>query len=180
MEMRIRLAAAYIRPLLDWAAPFHRSSPSTITTALYEAVTGTRCTWWCRARWWAERITNHPTLGVAIRGLHAGGRYLQWHSPHLVAALHSHAKALHLRVVGIVGTTVLLAPTPAADPRLHAHIASTYAPDSHFAAHGPRAAHTLRVAARLAVLTTTKRTRHDTEGIDDVDVEASSSRVWKR
>jgi hypothetical protein len=179
MAMRTTLAAAYIRPLLDWAAPFQLSPPPFITKALYKAISGTRCTWWCQARWWAERIGIHPGMGVAIRGLIAGGPLLRHHSRHLETALHAHARTLNLRITELTHNAIRLEPLPTADDRLYEHIATTYRDhDGTFSTAHTAAAHTLRLAARLVVLASVKRSRHDSEAVDDIDVEASSSKTW--
>ena len=180
MEMRTRLAAAYVRPLLDWAAPFLRSPPASITTALFDAIHQTRCTWWCRARWWAARIGIHPQFGVAIRGLLAAQGILQWPSQHLSEAIRSHAATLNLNVVAITTTTVTLEAAATASEHVKDHLVRTYGSQAQFTTQDQRAAHTLRTAARTALLATTSRRRYDREGITEADVEACSSTTWTK
>ena len=178
-SMRLRLAAAYIRPLFDWASPFHRSPNKETTQALYKAITTTRCTWWCHARWWCERVNCHPALGVAIRAIISGGRVLAWPSQALTTALHAHARALRLRITAITASSITLTTLPTTHPHLVALIHQQYQTHS-FESHHPRAAHTLRAAARLVCLASASTRRNDIEGLDDADVESTSSPVWTR
>ena len=62
--------------------------------------TGCACstTWWCYGRFWCQQVDNHPTLGVAIRGLCSAPTFLRTPSLQLTAALKRHAEVLRLKV----------------------------------------------------------------------------------
>ena len=181
--VRQRLAAAFVLPHFCWAAPLMWPPPPICAKHLMRAILRTRTTWYCRGRWWAERVHLHPAFAAGLKAFKPLTRSLP-SSAHLEASLHAHAATFGLRVASFCADRgALLSANPADDPRVLAAVteASCHgdAPLT-FQADTDGGLHALRVVGRVRLLHTATPSRKDAEGMDLVDVEAQSDKRWKR
>ena len=63
---RIRAIQAYAKPLWSWASPLFALPPTKLVGAAMRAILSTRCTWWCKARFWCNHITLHPRFSAIL------------------------------------------------------------------------------------------------------------------
>ena len=136
------------------------------------AIVRSGTTWWCLARFWADRVQLHPTLSLAVQTLKLANSLPL--SAVLRASVSQHAQILQFDMIE-ENACLLFRAKSDADPRIRAR-----AP---FRADTSEGAHVIRVAARVVALSfrpeaCAKLTRYDLEGIESIDVEASSSQVW--
>ena len=96
--VRERLAMAHVRPQFQWASPLLAPPPEHLARDLAKAVWRTGCTWWCRSRWYADRIALHPRFGTATQALLHARRVADDSSEHLLAALKAHCAVLGLNL----------------------------------------------------------------------------------
>lgn len=188
------LYAVFVLPKLRWAAPLLYDVPEEVVTAIWRALTRTRCTWWCRGRFFADRLELHPRLGLSVAALAAAERTKAWKAEPVIQLLRQHAARLGLRVVSASADAGLwVAPAAGADARIveaagAAHqTANVEAPDSvprwpgaFRPADAGAGGHALRVAGRVQCLKSVNASRHDAEGKEEVDVEVLSDKRWKR
>jgi hypothetical protein len=192
LEVREKLALCFICPRWQWAAPLAPAPPPQIEKELATALLRSRCTWWCRARFFADRIMLHPRFGTALRCLAAAELAQAWRAPVIREAVSVHASTLQLTVARFDASGLWLHAAPGALPGIAAAVARA-APEAaqdaqsrgEGAVHGafrpvlPAGGHAARVAARIVCLHGATRTRRDVEGLERVDVELTSSRAWK-
>lgn len=187
MHVRERLIAGFAKPLWCWAAPFLAAPPQETAHSIRRAILRTACTWWCKGRWWATRIQLHPTTSRVL----STARALR--SPHFTWSLFAEVAVQRVfATVGIsaerhAGTeSLLLGVLPADDPRVREAARSAAATQGHglgpyrFLLDSEAAAHALRVILRVRLLLKASPRRFDSEGIDDVDVEAASYPLYRR
>ena len=186
-SVKERLAMAYLRPQYTWALPLVALPPPAHAEKLRRAILATQCTWWCAARWWADRVTLHPRKGAAILAFTAAPSVANYPSQHLSHALSSYATELGLTVAGEhVDHGPVLECSQTADPRLLAEITAVTRrsplarrpPPRHIYAALAEGQHLLRVAARIQLLSTIKPTRLDSEGSTRIDLAAQSHAQW--
>lgn len=189
--VRERLAAVFIGPRMHWAAPLIEPPPPEMEKELRRAVLATACTWWCRGRWWCDRVELHPVLGTALRALKRARGVAGKPSAMVREALRAHTKGLGLQVAHFDERFGLwVRPARGADPRTCAAARAARAAASElacpvrwgdaFSADHPAGAHAARIAGRVKALSVVRNTRYDAEGIRDVDLEAQSQPVWTR
>ena len=201
LAVREKLAECFINSRWQWAAPLLPVPGQDVTKAVYAAVLRTGCTWWCKARFFAERLSLHPQLGTAVRCCTSAEGVSAWRAPLAHRAVSAHAAALLLTVVRFDATGLWLAPAQGSDARVVAAAAAAerearadalrqgHAPPPRlrgqpaFRPSLPAGAHAARVAGRVVALAGAAGTRHDVEGLGDADVELLSHprwRAWKR
>lgn len=179
---RERLAHAYIMPLTTWAGPLMSKVPN-VSLTIMKNCTRTQCTWWCSARWFADRISIHLVLGTAIRNLDSCDMYFVHFNEHLKNAIDYNAKTLDLSADWSKSSgcqALWLTPTQACDRRVVTIIAALGYPDGSFLASSCKGKHILRVAGRAKVISKYSKSRHDIDGILDVDLNACSHGMWKK
>lgn len=184
-KVRERLASAFVLPKARWGCPLIAPPPERTVRALFRAILSTHCTWWCHGRWWAQRIHLHPVLGTAVFGLLRVTRFIQHSSPFLLSAAATYAEKLHMRVVSLTASSgLVLELLPRCDARLLALTRGAAKPSRAgprvFCVDTPAGGHVLRQAARLQVLSSIPASRLDREGLEHLDLEASSHLVWTR
>ena len=190
--VREKLAVIFCRPRCIWAAPLIEPPSPALANALRRAVTRTRCSWWCSGRWWCDRISLHPVLGTAVQALKRAGRLTSSPSATLTACLQAHAEKLGLRVADFsVARGLWVRPKPSADPRARAAARAARRQDREegracglpadaFRPDTAAGEHAARVCARAVVLASVRRSRHDAEGTEAIDIEAQSQPSWRR
>ena len=151
---------------------------------MFRAVHNTGCTWWCAARWWAQRIQLHPVFGVALRGLYSCVQYLQYQSAHLLQAITRHTATLGLVFQSLGENGLYLKIPHTADPKGFSSFTDLTGLDRDpsnyiFRADTDPGKHLLRTFGRLCVLKQIRSSRNDAEGDLDIDVEVCSSPTWK-
>ena len=169
----------FLLPKSTWAVPVLQPPPHEIVDKLRKAIAGTSTTWWCAARWWAERLEVHPILACSIRALSARNTLENYTGHRLEWCLQRHAESLDLELLQVSHSSIWLRPTERADARVAAS-AIQVTGAAIFDGLTQEGAHVIRVAARAKVLGTIVRRRHDSEGAAQIDLEAQSSRQWKR
>ena len=130
---------------------------------------------------WAANVAVHPNLALAIRALKAAVDLPR--SSMLQAAVRCHAARLQLVAAWNSTGCLRIGPCADADPRVVR--AATKASDDgsgFFCPASPTGGHALRSAARTTALSFAKcspsRRRQDQEGLEDADVEITSTSTW--
>jgi hypothetical protein len=182
------LAAVFLSAKWHWAAPLMALPPADLSKVVMQSVLQTRCTWWCRGRWFAERLNLHPVASTAILALRRCGDMAQGAGQHLRAAVAASASWLRLRVSWAVDGAPWLHYTGDDDRLLRslaelAHAQGRAAIGEECrrfrAAPCEKTAHVLRILARAKVLSEIPATRLDREGCDRIDLEAQSAPEWQ-
>ncbi|MDB4405311.1 hypothetical protein N9199_01985 [bacterium] len=179
--VRERLAAAYVRPLWIWACPLLAPVPKETPYFLFRAILRSGCSWWCHGRWYAQRPQLHPHFSAALQAIKAVK------STQLVWSSFTHnATQKQLNFIGIKflacekdwGLQVRINDND--DGRIYKVTAAARRGTAKIFWTGSRTApHALRAIARIRCLAKVHKSRNDAEGIDDVDIEASSHANWK-
>ena len=60
IQVRSKLATAFVRPLADWASPFMSPGSQDQVKSLFRAITHATTKWWCYGRFWCQHVENHP------------------------------------------------------------------------------------------------------------------------
>ncbi|CAK0812358.1 unnamed protein product, partial [Prorocentrum cordatum] len=68
-EARAAAVWAYAKPLWTWCSPVFSLPPPDVIPAAMSAVLSTRCTWWCRGRFWASNIDLHPIFSAVLAAI---------------------------------------------------------------------------------------------------------------
>ena len=180
-KVREIIASAFVRPHFVWAAPLQWPAPTTCVKALFQAVVRTKCTWWCQGRWWALHAQLHPLHSAAWQTLKAITHpNLVW-SAHVEESLRRHLVCLGLSFVRYCPDNgVLLKASSDDDPRVLQLVRSLdiHRQSLRFWAHSDHAQHVVRVISRIRCLMLAQTSRLDSEGISDVDIDASSHASW--
>ena len=193
-EVRERLVAGFIKPKWTWASPLMWPAPATITESVFQTIVKTACRWWCKGRWWAQRVQLHPQHSAAWAALMAIRHpKLEW-SAHVDAAIEQHVKILGFkrgRWERDRGVQLLVRHDD--DPRVldathhlweeDAELDEEYHADGAyhvFWSGSPEAEHAIRATSRIRCLQMVRHTRHDADGIERVDVEIGSHKYWKK
>jgi len=90
--------------------------PRCIADTLFQSITRTGTTWWCYARFWADRVQLHPSLSLAVRALVAACTVKP--SKIVQAAVLEHARTLDLVPTAGQDGALMVRPDNHADPRL--------------------------------------------------------------
>ena len=181
IERRAALACIYVLPKVLWAAPFVATPPASVSRDVMDAVLCAHCTWWCRARFFADRVNLHPGLTLAVRSLSTAHRFGVPPSPFLVRCVETHAATLHVQPVSFQATGLRLRVLPSASPQVRALLGvAAGGDDSSFNAATPAGQHLLRVSARACALASFHPQRRDSEGLEHVDIGLLSAPSWKR
>mmetsp|Transcript_79638 Transcript_79638/g.258085 ORF Transcript_79638/g.258085 Transcript_79638/m.258085 type:complete len:878 (-) Transcript_79638:151-2784(-) len=198
LAIKEKLAACFISSQWLWAAPLLPIPPAALTQEFATAILQTNCTWWCRARFFADRIALHPGLGTAVRCCQASEGVGAWRAPLARQLVATHAAELQLEVVRFDGTGLWVSPAVGASPQVvaaaeaaglealqHAVRSGHEAPPRPsgrpvFRPALPAGGHAARVAARVVCLRWVRATRHDAEGLADADVSLLSHSKWKK
>ena len=184
IQVRSKLATAFVRPLEDWASPFMSPGSQDQVKSLFRAITHATTKWWCYGRFWCQQVENHPAFGVAIRGLCNGPGLLSSASRQLSAALARHASVLCLRVVRTTPQPLWVKTTrPPASLGIPLRDGlATFNQETQIdvdnCGHGSNIRHALRTRARRMLLSRINRSRFDCEGVEDIDVDCTRHKVW--
>ena len=181
IEVRTRIAGVFLRPAYQWAASLMEAPPRALIREIQHSITKSACTWWCRGRFWADRIMLHPLLGTAVAAFQQYPMVASWPSKVRNAALKAHAATMNLCLSDVTSDAVWVEPAPGADPRI-IQIVTQACPGQQLPlrVNTPKGLHALRVVARITALNAATPVRFDYEGMPDVDIEASSSPRWKK
>ena len=176
--LREAAARMFVKPLWQWPLPLLALPPPELTHKLRHALLCSTCTWWCRARFFADREDLHPQFGSAVTALSRASALPR--SQRLDGCIHAYADVLGLQPVIQDGAPVFLA--LAGDP-----IAARLL-DSFLVRRGRRAGvdpgseqgrHALRLLARLRCLEQVSQTRYDCEGLLHADLHILSDSKWQ-
>jgi hypothetical protein len=170
---------------ITWAAPLVQLPPARLAQQLMRRILSSNCTWWCRGRFWCERITLHPTAATVLRGLDCAEKLYAYHSVALQQCVDEYAGFLGLRVQRWDASGLWLRVQGRADSRVQPAVAKAVAaskgrPPQSFRPSVPSGAHALRVAARAWALNQATPARWDFEGMPCIDLEAQSAPQWRR
>ncbi|CAK0815690.1 unnamed protein product, partial [Prorocentrum cordatum] len=78
---RSRAVGAYAKPLWLWCCPVFSLAPPQATGEVMRAVLRTKCTWWCRGRFWALNFNLHPVFTTVLTAIERiTTRDLEWSS----------------------------------------------------------------------------------------------------
>ena len=182
LHIREEAARLFFKPKWLWPAPLLEVAPRRLVHELRKALLNyTDCSWWCQARFWADRIDIHPVYGAAVNSALAALRLGVPVSAIARTALSTHLRELGLCIASWDQRGLFL--SPLSEDLCFRKTLRPYF--SHRRANKPalkcdteKGAHALRLAARYRCLQETKLTRYDSEGINDVDVDASSQPYW--
>ena len=185
IDVRGKLATAFIRPLQNWATPLFSSGSDKDAKALFRAIVHPKATWWCQARFWCQHIDLHPKFGVAIEGLCTSYRVLQFPGRRLTTAIMKRCADLHLNLLRCNGVTLEVQTsdhTLQCSQRPGHHTGDFLEAANLEATNGvfdSKMRHALRIRARKLVLREVQSSRLDSEGVDNIDLEIYSHRKWK-
>ena len=143
----------FLLPKLSWAVPVLQPPPHEIVDKLRKAISGTSATWWCAARWWAERLEVHPVLACSIRALSSRNTLESYTGHRLEWCLQRHADSIDLELLQVTQTSIWLRPTEQADARVAASAMQVTGAET-FDGLTQEGAHVIRIAARAKVLDT--------------------------
>jgi hypothetical protein len=190
-ENREKLCAIAVVSKYRWAAPFVERPPKSLVEDTFRALIDSKCTWWDKGRFWAERLHLHPIVGTALQAIKSAETVCQWPSALLGSAVAEHAAVFGMKLAdpetSSLQNGIWLTPVDeqSMDPRAREAFRAC-AVDGQpgqrkvFLASSPKGLHALRVIARAQLLGSTKKTRNDSEGIEGIDIEAMSCQRWKR
>ena len=188
--MREKLAAICVLPRVRWTAPLLEPPPWKLDKILMRAELRTQFTHWCVGRYWADKAQLSPTFAAAIATMKNATLLGKLPSLPASAAVDQHAAVLGLKIVHMNCEEVLVRPADTRNRQLR-EIAQKAAWEQElplatrkkwptaFRADCALGQHTCRVFARKAALQRCSHTRHDVEGIDNVDVEVLSDARWR-
>ena len=201
MEVRERLAIAFVAPKWRWAVPLLEPVPGDVADELRKAILRSACTWWCRGRWWADRVLLHPRLGGAVFACQAADRLGSAHSDLAEEVAKAHLRVLGLTLVASGVQHWWVKPAASVDARIgtaarRARVAQEeeeeeeeeledtrplgFGRDTTFLVDRGAGGHALRVIARIVALGAAAASRHDAESLGDVDVDVLCSKVWTK
>ncbi len=185
IETREKLGAVLVASTYRWAAPFLEVPPDSLVRSTFRSMVTSHCNLWCRRRYWADKLMAHPQYGTAVHSLRAARGLPD--SPLLRAAAVAHASRLCMVPIWTRALGLLLRPAAGIDPRAAAAARSAALPGHHgaFDPASEQGQHALRIAARCRLLqpAPASERRNDEDGIQHVDVEASSAKAfadWRR
>ena len=174
-------ALTFIKAKYTWSAPLCPVPPRNLDMCLMKAILNTRCSWWCRARFWMQRIELHPKFGTAIAVAKALNRFMDHkHNPTLVATVNHHLNQLNLTIRQWDDNQCLVTVDDKASPAWMTF--KNFCPDGSELLNiaSDKSAHALRSLARRLAIDLVSTDRNDCEGMQNIDLEATSSRTWTR
>jgi hypothetical protein len=180
-KVREHLIAIYAKPLWEWALPLTAAPPDSIADDVFKSVLRTRCRWWCKGRWWAQRVHVHPRFGAHLTAAkRAADPKLTWST-----FLDNAMEKLLLRCgFGFGGRSaengIQIVLPDDIDPRILQGSERVRNGQDHFWSNTEEAMHVLRSACRVQLLNTIRFSRHDSEGYKRIDIEASSCKPWQK
>lgn len=188
-RVREGVAMACISSKYRWAAPYISVPPDQLVGETFTALARARAKWWCTRRYWADNLSCHPQFGTMVQVCRAAGRINPQHmSAMLRKAVSSHVQLLGLEVVSHDAGDASVWVWPKHQARCDPRSMEEFLKNSRLFQGGRRAfcvttergPHLLRMASRVALLAPRLRgrKRFDEEGIQDVDVNASSDPKW--
>jgi len=182
MFSREMTMAMCIHSRYRWAAPFVQLPPEAFAETVFATVRRTKCTWWSKPRWWADRITLHPRWGTALAAVKSAGTLAQWPSPLLSTCVSEHLGEFGLLFKGFSDEGSVLATLNTAASHDDRATRAIRAASSRgvLEASTPQGLHVLRVVARAQMLQLQKVARFDEEGTRQIDIEAQSQPCWKK
>jgi hypothetical protein len=195
MATRARIATIFVCPKYRWSAPLIEVPPADLVGLTFRALKRTATNWWCAGRFFADNVRVHPVLGTAVVVLKAVNRVRDMEGRVLRHAVEQHAAVLGFKIHSWTRETGVLlrsAGRGEQDPRTDCAMQAgneELCKSGLFFGHRdgrvistalPAGQHAIRIAARVAALRSVRMTRHDAEGIENVDMEAQSHPVWKK
>lgn len=179
---REQLMAGFAKPLWVWACPIVAPAPNETPKLIMRAVLRSACTWWCFGRWWAARVELHPHYSYLLQMVKQITNPLLTWSDYVENAVVLTLNKCLLGYNGFSrtpGQGISINIRSDDDPKILRATASLRGSGDHFWTDSAAAQHALRVICRIRALSHASPSRWDYQGIDDVDVEASSSKLWK-
>ncbi|CAK0796724.1 unnamed protein product [Prorocentrum cordatum] len=175
-EARATAVRAYAKPLWTWCSPVFSLPPPDVVPAAMSAVLSTRCTWWCRGRFWASNIDLHPIFSAVLTAIDRITTWdLRW-STFLEVNFTSFFDAIGFEFLqydperGVQFRRSVDEP----DVRVRRLCGRRHI----FWSDEEMVPHLLRQVCRARALAHASASRHDSEGVDQIDLEASSARAW--
>ena len=167
-------ARLFFKPKWLWPAPLLEVAPRRLVHELRKALLNyTDRSWWCQARFWADRIDIHPVYGAAVNSALAALRLGVPVSAIARTALSTHLRELGLCIASWDQRGLFL--SPLSEDLCFRKTLRPYF--SHRRANKP-ATCAAPGGTLYRCLQETKLTRYDSESINDVDVDASSQPYW--
>lgn len=200
--LRHAVAIAMVAPRYLWAAPFvARPTRENVAVAL-AAVARTRASWWCKGRWAAGHVAAHPVCAWAVRTVtsaenyHRGARSADEETAAVAGdplrmslvkrRLQEALAVLQLESRRGEDGRLWLRPARGAHAGAAKNINNSirrregWRREEAFEIEGAAGLHLLRVAARGAALAAVNGRRHEACGSDNIDVNVSTGRAWRR
>jgi hypothetical protein len=185
--LRAQAMALYVMPKFLWGAPLAALPAAGKEDRVMEVVLKTRCTWWCKGRWFIDNLNLHPRLMMAIRIL--GSTFTVNLSTAVRRAREIAAAELGLAIFAQTEQGVQL--YDVSGLRVVAEVVDAAARKQRcedragarrvFHANSELGRHVLRTAARAKLLQKVERSRADAEAASEVDIEANTGtklRKW--
>ena len=165
-----------------WPLPFLESPSADVVIVFRRALHNhSQCNWWCPGRFWADRVDFHPVLSCALGSAMVCLRFPGPPSRQLLDAVNHHLDRLGLQIASwsVAAVTVRLRSVGGLLRNLLPYV-SYSDPDQAwtFQINRTQGAHALRLAARFQALSAVRRSRFDSEGVANVDLDASSHQTW--
>lgn len=174
---RIRAVQAYAKPLWSWGCPVFSLPPDHCANKVMQAVLRTRCTWWCRARFWALHIQIHPAFSTLLTAVERITTWtLQW-SGFLQSNFEKFFEAVGLRFLQYDAERGIKFGVKQHEQ--DARVRAAFGRRKVLWSDDDYSMHALRIVCRVRALSLVSKGRLDTEGIEEVDIEASSRKPWK-
>ena len=171
------MVASYAKPLWCWCSPVFSLPPARLVSKAFRAIVRSQCAWWCRGRFWAMHIELHPVYSAILTRVH---RLTYWDimwSKFLERNVQSYMKALNLEFVKFDANVGILFRRKSDES--NENVIRAFGKRKTIWSNEGRAMHILRIVARARALEATSTTRLDSEGVAQVDLEASSTKPWK-
>ena len=178
-RVRENLIAAYAKPLWSWPLPLVTFPPDDVAHKIFRAVLRSGCTWWCRGRWWAQRVQLHPLYSGLLTTLkRVADVNLVW-SIFVEAAVSRLLDKCGFKHGGFdksLGICMKLNPDDVS--RISQATSKVRQGRLWFWPNVVDAEHAVRACCRIRLLNTSYKSRNDYEGMDRVDIDASSTKPW--
>ena len=178
-NVRENLVAGYARPLWPWASPLTSPPPIEAAKKIFHAVLRSKCKWWCQGRWWAQRVQLHPLYScfiTAIKRISDDDLVWSLFIDNNLCKIVEQCGFIYEGFDKSHGARIGL--TDHEDHRIKKITAKLRAGRNWFWTGTPEAEHAIRACCRLRLLGTCAPSRHDSEGVDRIDIEASSTKQW--
>jgi hypothetical protein len=187
---RQAVMAIYVKPLWNWAPSLCGFPEIGVDKTVIAAVINSKCRWWCYWRWAVEHLQVVPSATVATRAVGGIQSYRDKFAPEIRHNALEALAWLESVLVDINDHTWI--EYVGSEEQIKEEVAWAKAAQERRGIRGPEAdrcqfavntaegEHVLRQMARVRLLRRVAKSRLDSEGIEDVDVQHLSHLSWKK